>query len=221
MLGLNSLIKTFFSNPGAVAEVGSPAVHGRGYRCIAAGKIDGDDPVADFLSRQGAHFTLLLAAALLKLLILGTFTPFPGKRAMNRETPPCAAEFATYHLSQTMLHALREIYRLFDGDIVMALVLGELGQHAVAGNHHGSGRRGHLRPSNAHSIAAASGIPRETVRRKLDKLIAKGWVRAHPDGGLSLNRELETPLHLQFVDYNRELLARMRHTVSVLEGVEF
>ncbi len=142
---------------------------------------------------------------------------------MNLDTPPCAVEIATYQISQTMLHALREIYRLFDGDIVLAMVLGELGQHAISGNHKGGvpGQRAKLRHSNAHSISAASGIPRETVRRKLDKLLAKGWVIELPDGGLSLNPALDAPLHLQFVDYNRELLAHMRQTVSTLEGIEF
>lgn len=142
---------------------------------------------------------------------------------MPQDTPPCAVEIATYQLSQTMLHALREIYRLFDGDIVLAMVLGELGQHVIAGSHTGSAprQRAKWRHSNAHSISAASGIPRETVRRKLDKLLDKGWIVALPEGGLSLNQALDTPLHLQFIDYNRELLTHMRQTVSALDGIEF
>jgi predicted ArsR family transcriptional regulator len=36
-------------------------------------------------------------------------------------------------------------------------------------------RMKHLEPTNAFSISQATGIPRETVRRKIDKLQQKGW----------------------------------------------
>ena len=32
------------------------------------------------------------------------------------------------------------------------------------------------------ALARATGLPRETVRRKVAKLIAKGWVEEHPEG---------------------------------------
>lgn len=131
--------------------------------------------------------------------------------------------FAAYHIGQTMVHGLRELYRLFDGDITMALVLGELGLHVAtyrcATNSEEESSQNH-RYSNAHSIAAASGVPRETVRRKLDKLLAKGWVIELPNGGLSLNTGLETPLHLQFLIHNQEMLSKMRQTVDILEDID-
>ena len=72
-----------------------------------------------------------------------------------------------------------DIYRAFGGDLVEAIVLGEVAHHNVAAMRtsdtdvHGLSRRlaGHgpprdaLLPTNAYSIAEASGIPRETVRR--------------------------------------------------------
>jgi hypothetical protein len=69
----------------------------------------------------------------------------------------------------------------FDGDLDAMLVLltvslgtqrenwveGLLGQHEQAGA---------MRVTNTLSIAQATGIPRETVRRKLDTMEAKGWI---------------------------------------------
>lgn len=140
------------------------------------------------------------------------------------ESPASKPEaFAAYQISQTMMFGLRELYRLFDGDITMAIVLGELGQHVSAyccSRDCPDQSPQSLRRSNAHSIAAASGIPRETVRRKLEKLIALGWITELPNGGVSLNTRLDTPLHLQFLNYNREMLSRMRQTVDILEGIE-
>lgn len=131
--------------------------------------------------------------------------------------------FAAYQIGQTMMYGLRELYRLFDGDITMAIVLGELGQHVAiyrCSDDCADQPSQSLRRSNAYSIALASGIPRETVRRKLDKLITLGWITELPNGGLSLNRDIDTPLHLQFLDFNRELLSKMRQTVEILEGIE-
>lgn len=105
----------------------------------------------------------------------------------------------------------------------MAIVLGELGQHVAiyrCSDDCADQPSQSLRRSNAYSIALASGIPRETVRRKLDKLITLGWITELPNGGLSLNRDIDTPLHLQFLDFNRELLSKMRQTVEILEGIE-
>jgi hypothetical protein len=42
--------------------------------------------------------------------------------------------------------------------------------------------RGRARPTNASSIAQASGIPRETVRRKLNALYARGWIERGAGG---------------------------------------
>lgn len=137
------------------------------------------------------------------------------------QAPLSPVEIATFYISKTMLHALREIYRLFDGDILMAMVLGELGQYIVSDSQTNLLPPVRPRHSNAHSISIASGIPRETVRRKLEKLIAKGWVIECPEGGLSLDCDLSPSLYLQFIDYNRELLSQMRQTVNATQGVEF
>lgn len=42
--------------------------------------------------------------------------------------------------------------------------------------------KGRTRPTNASSIAQATGVPRESVRRKLLAMQAKGWVTRGGDG---------------------------------------
>lgn len=87
-------------------------------------------------------------------------------------------------------HLLR-LNREFEGDLTAALVLGTIGHHNArrfydeivsAGDSHYSALRptafdGHLRPCNTQSISDSTGIPRETVRRKVAWLIRRGFVR--------------------------------------------
>ncbi len=84
---------------------------------------------------------------------------------------------------------MRNLYRQFDGDMVQIIVLGEISLRNVDQFFRKGGRdvpeklldddqkRGQLlRPCNVLSIAEATGIPRETVRRKVEQLIDKGWL---------------------------------------------
>ena len=43
-----------------------------------------------------------------------------------------------------------------------------------------------LRPCNAFSISSSTGIPRETVRRKVSHLIQQGWIDRDARGGLTI-----------------------------------
>jgi hypothetical protein len=97
-----------------------------------------------------------------------------------------------------MRHLL-EIYRYADGDIVLLMVLGEIAHHNVAGMFSQGnlkiapeafrgimvkdGRISSLLSCNAHSIHLATGIPRETVRRKVAALLKRGWIAQREDGG--------------------------------------
>ncbi|MCZ7652735.1 MAG: helix-turn-helix domain-containing protein [Thermoanaerobaculia bacterium] len=88
------------------------------------------------------------------------------------------------------LDYLLRVRRAFRGDIEAAIVLGEVAHHNylpwVARARQDACRLEALLaqpdqdlrplPANAQSIAAATGIPRETVRRKLAKLAAQGWL---------------------------------------------
>jgi hypothetical protein len=87
-------------------------------------------------------------------------------------------------------------YRAFDGDLLEAIVLGEIAHHNVSARlnkltealrHQAEplpeswGRPRYL-PTNAFSIAQATGIPRQTVRRKIRALIERGWLLETADG---------------------------------------
>ena len=103
----------------------------------------------------------------------------------------------TYVLGRFMTEHFIRVYKAFDGDLAAAIVLGTIGQYnyrryyaevggkAPEGFHRLAERgehRAHARPCNAMSISQSTGIPRETVRRKIRQLVAKGWVRkAGPD----------------------------------------
>jgi hypothetical protein len=86
-------------------------------------------------------------------------------------------------------HLVR-MYAAFDGDLVAAIILGEVAHHNVSGylarlaEARRSGAealppppdRCEYLPTNAFSIAQATGIPRQTVRRKVKALVARGWL---------------------------------------------
>lgn len=137
-------------------------------------------------------------------------------------TPLTSERKTAFHLGQVFTKALRELYKAFDGDLTMALVLGELGQYATGSLYDSSQNRRSpkIRCSNAYSISVASGVPRETVRRKLDKLIARGWVIETPDGKLGLNLEHDPSLAILFSDYNRRMLQAMRESLERLDEIE-
>lgn len=100
-------------------------------------------------------------------------------------------------LSEFTVPLLSRIYRAFDGDMVAALVLGEIAHRNVeawlAKHDHAeellrdpATREKLMRPCNALSIADACGMPRETVRRKIVMLIDRGYVYRSAEGFLFL-----------------------------------
>ena len=91
------------------------------------------------------------------------------------------------HVSAFTRHLI-ECRRACDGDLDLFLVLTIIGERtfsprsapeAMSHNEFLEGTVESVEPLaiNLQSIADYSGIPRETVRRKIEQLIAKGWVR--------------------------------------------
>lgn len=104
-------------------------------------------------------------------------------------------------VSHLMTVQARTQIALFDGDLLKAYLVAEIhGRHPIAQARHGVEEAGHAF-SNIHSLAEATGFPRETVRRKVLQLIEAGWVTRLPNGGLLLN-----PARLE--DYHALLLAQ-------------
>ncbi len=90
-------------------------------------------------------------------------------------------------LMRFMTGRLRAMYQAYDGDLTLCLVLGEIACRNTERFY--DERRGYqvqftaqpqpMLPCNALSISDVTGIPRETVRRKLAKLLELGWMKKH------------------------------------------
>ena len=93
----------------------------------------------------------------------------------------------------TLTRFLIECRRHFDGDLDLFLVLAVIGDRTFSANNapndltydqfatSGAGLVEAER-INQQSIADFSGIPRETVRRKIAQLLDKGWIERMPNG---------------------------------------
>lgn len=134
----------------------------------------------------------------------------------------------TYVLGRFFTEHFIRVYKAFDGDLTAAIVLGTIGQYnyrryytevgsrAPEGFHRLVEKGEHVdyaRPCNAMSISQSTGIPRETVRRKIRELIARGWLRRGGPDELFVTQapgrhfaefDLETLEH--FYDAAREVL---------------
>ena len=123
------------------------------------------------------------------------------------------------HLISTFtVPMMRDLYRRFDGDMVAILVLGEIAIHNLSQFFERTGqgvpeqwlddeqqRHKFLRPCNALSISEATGIPRETVRRKVNQLIEQGWLYRDQSKGLVLQARVGQG----FADRNARLAAQI------------
>lgn len=94
------------------------------------------------------------------------------------------------------VRSMRRTWEHFNGDLAMAFVLGEIAVYNVSQLHVSPEacrslpqrlREGRLhellKPCNAYSIAEATGMPRETVRRKFGLLEQQDWITRVPEGG--------------------------------------
>ena len=123
-----------------------------------------------------------------------------------------------------LLIAAREA---FDGDLDMFLVLAIIGDRTFSSqkadpkqDFHSWQRQGSLlvapQDINVRSIAEYSGIPRETVRRKLSVLMEKGWVIRNDDNILAATpkarHELEPLTHasIHYLGQMFDLLGKMQ-----------
>ena len=119
--------------------------------------------------------------------------------AAGRKSAPVTGEISV-HMSHFCLGYLREIHRLFEGDLGLVIVLGEIAHHNLSGHfvpswtENAAAREipndaatiARLPSCNAYSLAASTGLPRETIRRKIARLEALGWVTRAELGGLRI-----------------------------------
>lgn len=135
---------------------------------------------------------------------------------------------ALLHMSHFFLGYLSEIYRAFDGDLVKCIILGEISHHNTAryfSNHSIDSdtlRNIHAQPGkweemdgcNAYSLSLATGIPRETIRRKVNELEKLGWITNDKQTGLRIT--LKCGEHFA-PDFSLRVLDRMLGAAGVLQ----
>ena len=106
----------------------------------------------------------------------------------------------------TLTWFLIQCRKHFDGDLDLFLVLAVIGYRSFSAARapekltYGAlmdGSRPPVEPEalNAQSISDFSGIPRETVRRKIRDLIDRGWVERGENGYLRATRKAALDLH--------------------------
>ena len=135
-----------------------------------------------------------------------------------------------------LVRHLASVYHEFEGDVVEAIVLGEIAHYNLspligrARNVHelsaaigtGDAELAGLVPTNTYSIAQATGIPRETVRRKVAKLARRGWIVRERGGNLFVAADTHSAFTELHVERLRDLLATSRsiETLFVIERRE-
>lgn len=130
-------------------------------------------------------------------------------------------------MGRYMIRHLLLLYREFEGDLLLPIVLGEIAHHNVGGLYHQNGpclkprsqiptgpeRLNYMEPTNAFSISESTGIPRETVRRKIDKLVEKGWVTKGTRSELTITTSVSDYFTSEF---NKKLLTELLATSSCI-----
>jgi hypothetical protein len=130
-------------------------------------------------------------------------------------------------LSEFTVPLLSRIYHAFDGDMVAAIVLGEIAHRNVEAwlaeyenpedlLQDPARREKLMRPCNALSIAETCGLPRETVRRKIVMLIDRGYIYRSKDGLLFLTRTVGDDFEDTTARTIEELLATAQRLQSLL-----
>ena len=133
-------------------------------------------------------------------------------------------------MARFFLRYLKLLYREFEGDLVLPIVLGEIAHHNLFRFYSFKGdcveineqsanypeRMKHLEPTNAYSISQVTGIPRETVRRKIDKLQEKGWAVRNDRGEVCIS---ETVSDHFTKDWNKKILVELLKTSESIRNL--
>lgn len=133
-------------------------------------------------------------------------------------------------MSHFLLPYLLRIHQEFDGDLTMVIILGEIAHHNVSGHFGPRGMcrkitddfeskpsfRQELPSCNAFSLAAATGLPRETVRRKIVELEKRGWIERSKDRSVRITPMLTG--HFQS-DFNFQMMSQLLATADRIRHI--
>lgn len=133
----------------------------------------------------------------------------------------CFVEFFLEHLS--------DVSTSFKGDLQQVLILGLIGQvrlnavnRAIAKGLDPADLDSSDTVISASRLSDVSGIPRQTVRRKLALLRAQGWITQAEDGGWHLivdPQSGEAPAKRDFEELDRRSRRRIARMIANLERV--
>ena len=116
-----------------------------------------------------------------------------GDLAARVSIPLTPQTILSTYASRFTIDTMRRAYRLFDGDLTLFLVFGEIAHYNMSRALQALSVRDApdsarwrklmrslpertIAPCNALSISDATGMPRETVRRKVKELEKRGWL---------------------------------------------
>jgi predicted transcriptional regulator len=129
-------------------------------------------------------------------------------------------------MGELMLAHLRRIYQTFDGDLMLAMILAEIAHYNVKDLVRGERFRNadiaayvaenRLKPVNTLSLSQSCSIPRETLRRKIRKLVEAGLIQKYQDGSLHITEQCMARFG---PDFNKALLKDIRTCAARLEGL--
>ena len=130
-------------------------------------------------------------------------------------------------MGRHMLRHFLLLYEKFEGDLLVPIILGEIAHHNISKFYYleggcmkprseaptGDERLKHQDHTNAYSISEATGIPRETVRRKINKLVEKGWLEKGSKGEITITALVRD----HFTDdFNKKLLTELLTTSTCI-----
>jgi hypothetical protein len=119
-----------------------------------------------------------------------------------------------YHFVQFFVEHLSDASRVFEGDLQEMLVLAVIGQAYMRADELGRENA----PINACRISETTGIPRQTVRRKLQLLQRRGWVQQIEGGAWQLTvHESEAAARIGLAELDRRGMERIQKFVRTVK----
>ena len=156
-------------------------------------------------------------------------TQKPGTSALDSRVAGLVEGFGRdyptyqYAFVNFLVDHLSDLSRSYGGDFQQILILAIIGQRRL------NVRRGtdaanmpgpEAMAISASRLADVTGLPRETVRRKLESLRKKGWVVQGPDGGWSLAEDpdgRDLPVRRDHAEFDQRARRRIARLVATLE----
>jgi DNA-binding MarR family transcriptional regulator len=141
--------------------------------------------------------------------------------------------FETHYLNyqyifvQFLIDHLTDVGRAFKGDYQAMLVLAVIGQARLQATKTALQKGADLQlltpekeSSNASRISDVTGIPRQTVRRKLADLAERGWIERNADGSYRLQySEGQSNARRELSEIDRRAIARVARLFKDLEDL--